>query len=116
MLNDKSEYPIYEEQCQEWAGLYPAVDVIQQLRAMNGWLNANPKKRKTKSGILRFVNGWLAREQDRGRRETGPPSQHGHALPVRETSQHRYTQRQYTPEDLEALIYDPYKQAEIDSS
>jgi hypothetical protein len=65
-LNDKSEYPIYEEQCHEWAGLYPAVDVIQQLRAMKGWLNANPKQRKTKAGILKFVNGWLAREQDRG--------------------------------------------------
>ena len=26
----------------------------------------NPKKRKTKSGIKRFINGWLAREQDQG--------------------------------------------------
>ena len=33
---------------------------------MRGWLNANPKKRKTKAGILRFVNSWLSREQDRG--------------------------------------------------
>ena len=34
---------------------------------MAGWLDANPSKRKTKRGILRFVNGWLAREQDKGR-------------------------------------------------
>ena len=27
---------------------------------------ANPKKRKTQSGILRFVNGWLSKEQDKG--------------------------------------------------
>ena len=33
---------------------------------MAGWLNSNPKKRKTKSGILRFINGWLSREQDSG--------------------------------------------------
>ena len=65
-LNDKTEYQIYEEQCQEWAGLYPAVDVIQQLRAMKGWINANPTKRKTKAGIKRFINGWLAKEQNRG--------------------------------------------------
>ena len=65
-LNDNTEYPITEEQCQEWAGLYPAVDVIQQLRNMRGWLLANPTKRKTKRGIMRFVTGWLGREQDKG--------------------------------------------------
>jgi len=36
--------------------------------------------------------------------------------PVRETAQHRYTQRQYAPEDLDALVHDPYKQAEVDTS
>lgn len=65
-LNDKSEYPVYEEQTQEWAALYPAVNVIQQLRNMAGWLIANPSKRKTKAGILRFINSWLSKAQDRG--------------------------------------------------
>lgn len=64
-LNDKSEYPVFEEQTQEWAALYPAVDVIQQLRNMRGWLDANPTKRKTKAGVQRFINGWLLREQDK---------------------------------------------------
>ena len=54
----------------EWSELYPAVDVMQELRKMAGWLDANPSKRKTKRGILRFVNGWLAREQDKGRTPT----------------------------------------------
>lgn len=75
-LADKSEYPVTKEQCQEWAGLYPAVDVIQQLRNMRGWLNANPAKRKTKRGINRFINSWLAKEQDRGgNRKQGPQQQ-----------------------------------------
>ena len=74
-LNDKSEYPITQEQCHEWADLYPAVDVIQQLRSMRGWLDANPTKRKTKSGILRFVNGWLSKEQNNGGNKRGPPRQ-----------------------------------------
>lgn len=64
-LVDKSEYPISEEQCHEWAGLYPAVDVMQQLRNMRGWLDANPANRKTRRGINRFINGWLSREQNR---------------------------------------------------
>ena len=66
-LNNGTDYPVSVEQCHEWAGLYPAVDVMQQLRSMKGWLDANPTKRKTRSGILRFINSWLAREQDRGR-------------------------------------------------
>ena len=65
-LNDGAEYPVTVEQCQEWAGLYPAVDVIQQLRAMRGWLNANPSRRKTKSGIKRFIVNWLSKEQNKG--------------------------------------------------
>lgn len=65
-LNDGTEYPVPREKCREWEGLYPAVDVMQQLRSMKGWLDANPKKRKTKNGIIRFVNGWLAKEQNRG--------------------------------------------------
>lgn len=33
---------------------------------MKGWLDANPTKCKTKKGILRFVNTWLSKEQDKG--------------------------------------------------
>ena len=71
-LNDKTEYPIFEEQTHEWAALYPSVDVIQELRNMKGWINGNPTKRKTKSGILKFVYGWLAREQNKGKNGKSP--------------------------------------------
>lgn len=67
-LNTGAEYAVTAEQCQEWAGLYPAVDVIQQLRAMRGWLLANPKNRKTQLGMPRFINNWLAKEQNRASR------------------------------------------------
>lgn len=66
ILNDKTLYPIYQKQIDEWCNLYPAVDVMQELRKMKGWLDANPTKRKTNRGVLRFVNSWLAREQDKG--------------------------------------------------
>lgn len=74
-LNDGDSYPVTQEQVAEWGSLYPAVDVMQQLRAMKGWLNANPAKRKTRRGILRFVNAWLSREQDRGRGAPAKPSE-----------------------------------------
>ena len=63
-LNDLSEYPITEANVKEWSELYPAVNIMQELRKMKGWATSNPKKRKTKGGILRFINSWLAKEQD----------------------------------------------------
>ena len=45
--------------------LYPAIDVEQEVRKMRGWLDSNPKNRKTQRGIKRFITGWLARAQDR---------------------------------------------------
>lgn len=66
-LVDGSDFPIAQETVDELSGLYPAVDVDQQLRNMRGWLLANPKNRKTKTGIMRFVNSWLSREQNQAR-------------------------------------------------
>ena len=68
VLNDKSYYSVNQLQVTQWEELYPAVEVEQQLRNMKGWLESNPKKRKTKAGILKFITGWLAREQDKGGR------------------------------------------------
>ena len=48
--------------------VYPAVDVMQELRKMSSWSTDNPKKRKTKGGIRRFINAWLSKEQDKGGR------------------------------------------------
>lgn len=66
MLNDKTEYSVYQEDISGWIKLYPAVDVMQELRKMKGWLDANPNRRKTKRGIKRFINSWLSKEQDKG--------------------------------------------------
>lgn len=66
-LVDGTDFEISVETVAELSGLYPAVDVEQQLRNMRGWLLANPKNRKTKSGIMRFVNSWLSREQNSAR-------------------------------------------------
>lgn len=65
LLNDKTEYPVRETDVEGWKELYPAVDVMQELRKMKGWADANPTKRKTKAGIKRFINSWLSKEQDK---------------------------------------------------
>lgn len=63
-LNTGRLHSITKKDVEEWKKLYPAVDVEQELRNMKGWINANPNKRKTKSGINRFINSWLSKEQN----------------------------------------------------
>lgn len=70
-LNDKSLFRIYQSDIDGWKELYPAVDILQELRKMKGWLESNPAKRKTQRGIKRFINGWLAKEQDRSTAKGG---------------------------------------------
>lgn len=63
-LNDGSEWRPTEALFAEYVRLYPNVDVKQQFNVMRSWCLSNPKKRKTRRGITRFVNSWLTREQD----------------------------------------------------
>lgn len=64
-LINGEEYPIGQELVEEYKKLYLNVDVEQELRKMKAWIISNPQKRKTKRGILRFVNNWLSKEQDK---------------------------------------------------
>lgn len=65
-LNTGADHPVTQGEIDQWQDLYPAVDVLQSLRSMCGWLMANKQRRKTKSGINRFIQSWLARDQDKG--------------------------------------------------
>jgi hypothetical protein len=65
------EYAVSQDQVSHWEELYPAVDVMQALREMVGWLEAEPKRKKTANGMVRFITGWLARAQNRGPRNGG---------------------------------------------
>lgn len=66
ILNDKSLFDVSPEDYNRWCELYPAVNVMQELRKMSSWSTDNPKRRKTRSGIRRFINAWLSKEQDKG--------------------------------------------------
>lgn len=56
------EYSIFLQQS------YPDVDVHRELAAMAAWADANPKKRKTRSGCKRFITAWMnkASKEERG--------------------------------------------------
>lgn len=66
LLNDKTLYPIYQSDIDGWESLYPAVNIMQELRKMKGWCDSNPGRCKTRRGVKRFINSWLSRAQDQG--------------------------------------------------
>lgn len=78
LLNDGSEFGLSQQQLDEFQLLYPAIDVLQQAKALKAWCIANSKNRKTRGGALKFVNGWLSRAQNQAPRAVAPAKpQHG---------------------------------------
>lgn len=67
-LNRKGEFHgVTQPDIDRYSDLFGAVNVRAELKKMIGWCDANPRKRKTKQGIEKFIQGWLGREQDKGR-------------------------------------------------
>ncbi len=65
-LVDKTEFQVTQAMIDEFSELYPAVDVKQTLNEIRGWNLTHPTQRKTRTGILKHINTWLAKEQNRG--------------------------------------------------
>lgn len=63
ILKDGSRFHISQTHLKEFVDAYPDVDVRDQILKMSQWLKTNPTKRKTKNGIMRFINSWIARAE-----------------------------------------------------
>lgn len=73
-LNRKDTYhEVTQSDVNDLILIYPAVDVMQQLREITHWNQIHPARRKTKNGIQSHIQRWLSKEQDRGR--VAPASQ-----------------------------------------
>jgi uncharacterized damage-inducible protein DinB len=64
-LIDKTSFLISKEQMEEWQSLYTGIDVIQELKCIRDWNIANPTRRKTSLGILKHINIWLTKTQEK---------------------------------------------------
>lgn len=95
VLNDKTFFDINQKQVDEWKELFPAVDVMQEIRKMKAWCDANPERRKTRRGVNRFIVSWLGKEQDKGHAPINTVSK-----PTRNEFTN-YNQRQYDYDDIE---------------
>jgi len=60
-LKDGSLFVLPDNELSMFKQVYTAIDVELELKKMIAWLVSNPSNRKTKRGIMRFINGWLSR-------------------------------------------------------
>ena len=58
------EYHVSKEFYNTMAELYPNTNVLDELKRMRAWLLTNKQKRKTLSGMEKFINSWLSRQQN----------------------------------------------------
>ena len=63
ILKDGSRFHISQNHFNEFVNAYPGVDIRDQILKMSQWLKTNPTKRKTKNGIMRFINSWISRSE-----------------------------------------------------
>lgn len=64
ILKDGSFYEAAPDKVAMWQRAYPRLDVECELYQMAAWCDSNPAKRKTRTGIEKFINGWLNRSQN----------------------------------------------------
>lgn len=93
-LNDNSYFEVTQSFYNELKPLYPAVDLDSEFNKMIGWLIGNPKNRKTRSGIKRFITSWLNRQQDKG----------GSKSYQKEQPKAEFMQHDFSKSDLDGLF------------
>lgn len=69
-LADGSEYPVPVSLACEYATAYPGVNVMGEFGKARAWCLSNPRQRKTKNGIRRFLNGWMDKAQNNASRSS----------------------------------------------
>jgi len=62
-LDDGSEHPVTDADIAEFKSAYPLIDPKAECRKARAWCLGSPGNRKTKRGVGKFLNGWMARAQ-----------------------------------------------------
>lgn len=71
LLKDGSEYIIIESAIEDYKKIYKNIDVYNECEKMRLWCESNPRKRKTRRGVLKFINGWLSRAEENIKEKKG---------------------------------------------
>lgn len=102
-LKDNSNYDLTQSEYDHLKATYPNVDIDSECRKMQVWLEANPDKRKTRQGMLRFIVGWLNKTSTQLSTSTQPKNTQAFA-----------GQRTYTQEQLDNIYGDLEDESRFD--
>lgn len=69
---DEPTWAITDDEFETFRAAYPDLDVAKEIKQAWAWVKTNPAHRKTAGGMLRFLNGWLGRNQNRGGAKPAP--------------------------------------------
>lgn len=70
-LVDKTEFPVSRAVVEEFERAYPGVNVEGELAKARAWCLSNPSRQKTHKGVMRFLNAWMEREQNKSGGQSG---------------------------------------------
>ena len=63
-VGKRPEWPLTQEKTGEWRSLYPGLDILAECRKALAWIDANPSRRKTFTGMPGFLVRWFSRAID----------------------------------------------------
>lgn len=58
-------WDLTQDRIDHWSSVFPHLDILGECKKAWGWLEANATRRKTATGMARFLYGWLQRSQNR---------------------------------------------------
>lgn len=62
-LDDGTEHAVTGADVAEYLAAYPRIDPLAEARKARAWCVGNASNRKTRRGVGKFLNGWMARAQ-----------------------------------------------------
>jgi hypothetical protein len=62
-LDDGTDHLVYPADLNEFRSAYPRIDPLGECRKARAWCLSNAANRKTRRGVGKFLNGWMARAQ-----------------------------------------------------
>ncbi len=72
---DTKEWHLTQSQVDQWRALFPTIDILAECRHALAWVDANIGRKKTASGMKRFLVRWIGESQNKGRGRTESISQ-----------------------------------------
>ncbi len=66
-VGKEKSWKLTRAKLQQLQEAFPDLDALAECRKAKGWVEANPQRRKTSRGMMRFLFGWLSRAQDSGK-------------------------------------------------